>query len=375
MSNKTTTRVIQKILQEIASDNPSNWGGWQGGFPGSGTPLKGLKGGAKDDTGPQRTSAAFRAGRGTFKLSGKKTMVIFAPTLKQSENKLDVKNPTISPTDMPAKKGRTERQVQEQQVALSNQVVQRYTLMHEKGDVLGGLIAKGVSHLLKQAFRKPKPATKTKEVKANPLKTPKPPKPPTQAQQKQADLDKSNADFDAWKKKKADMTATFKQAYEKGVGNDINPMKVKLDVAKARQANPLKQPSTPEPAAPAEKPRVRVKAVSRPVEAPKPATPTLKPRMSSSEFQSYLKQTKLDPGKIKSGRGVANEERIQDRTIRVINKILHERHQKRPIKNEDVAPINVMAHSSSTHGTGNIDTYDPLLRKQKRRWKTTRGIV
>ena len=36
---------------------------------------------------------------------------------------------------------------------------------------------------------------------------------------------------------------------------------------------------------------------------------------------------------------------------------------------EDEVPVNNMGASSSTHGTGNIDTYDPLLQTGKRKLK------
>ena len=36
---------------------------------------------------------------------------------------------------------------------------------------------------------------------------------------------------------------------------------------------------------------------------------------------------------------------------------------------ESGVPVNAMGGSSSTHGTGNIDTYDPLLQVSKRKLK------
>jgi hypothetical protein len=67
MINATTQRVLNNLLNELVSDNPSNWGGWQGGFPGSnGSPLKGMRGGSRDDTG--KIPAKKKATGGTIKI-------------------------------------------------------------------------------------------------------------------------------------------------------------------------------------------------------------------------------------------------------------------------------------------------------------------
>jgi hypothetical protein len=309
---QSTQRVLRNLVHEIVSDGASNWGGWQGGFPGSGSPLKGLNsGGGKHDTGKiqkyqdvKRKNASWQQGQGPFKLSAKRTKVIVSPTLKQSENKIDTKDATVAPTDMPPKfgKGQTVKQVKED---LANEAVRRYRIRMQNeakgGDILGNLIAKGAAGLAKHLFKKAKPAKAPAAPKVTQIK---PPKPPTQAQQKQADLDASNAKFDAWKRKKGDMARVFKQANDMGLDHDINtPYKsfAQRQASKARLANPLKQPNDPPPvetpAAPttntwsASKPRVRVQAGSRPV------APTSKPRMNAGELKDYLKQTKLDPGK------------------------------------------------------------------------------
>ena len=249
----TTRTVINKLIMEIASDAPSNWGGWQGGQPGSGTPLRGMRGG-KDDTGrPNRKSQTIKqtsAGgwKGLFKLDGKRTSVIVNPTLKQSENDLDVKNPLTAPSDNPRNPGKPARQVKE--------------------DAFGSLAHSAGRFLAKKLFGGGKKKTSPKIAAANktikPPAEPKPLKPPTAARQKQADLDASNAKFDAWKTKKADMSRVFKAAHAAGIGSDINPMRVRLD-RQARAANPLKQPAGPPqtPAAPTSKPRVRIQAGSR----------------------------------------------------------------------------------------------------------------
>jgi hypothetical protein len=57
------------------------------------------------------------------------------------------------------------------------------------------------------------------------------------------------------------MDQTFKAAHAAGIGNDINPLRVRLD-KQARAANPLKQPNGT-PAAPISKPRIRIQAGSR----------------------------------------------------------------------------------------------------------------
>src|SRR5271170_4135646 len=97
--------VIGAIIAEISetqSDGASNWGGWQGGLPGSGSPLKGMKGG-KDDTGRLQSKSQTVRKRapggvlnslphdsdGNVQLTAKKTQVIVNPTIKQSENDID----------------------------------------------------------------------------------------------------------------------------------------------------------------------------------------------------------------------------------------------------------------------------------------------
>src|SRR5580658_4491050 len=99
MTNKTLNRrqegFLEEIIVEIVSDGASNWGGWQGGFPGSGSPLKGMKGGGKDDVGKiQKKQDVQKPAKpppedtkDDIKLSGKKTKVIVSPTLQQSANK------------------------------------------------------------------------------------------------------------------------------------------------------------------------------------------------------------------------------------------------------------------------------------------------
>jgi hypothetical protein len=86
-NNKRARTIIRTLIHKLAEDNPSNWGGWQGGSPGDGSPLKGLRSNSK--------SAASKG----FQLSGKKTVVVFNPTKKQSENDLDTKDPMLSKPD------------------------------------------------------------------------------------------------------------------------------------------------------------------------------------------------------------------------------------------------------------------------------------
>jgi hypothetical protein len=310
---ETTQRVLRKLVHEIVSDGASNWGGWQGGFPGSGSPLKGMRGGG--DVGkiqkyqdvqrkPKRTSPSWQVG-GSFKLSGKKTKVIQEPTLKQSENKLDTKNPVVAPTDMPPKKGQTVRQVKENLATLA---VQRYRARLQEDSATNpeagkAVLKKGfaamrsavahqpipkvradtgvvhaVAQLGRRAFDSLKSAVTSKPEKIAKPPAEKPAKPPTQAQQKQADLHASNAKFYAWKKHKGDMARVVKQANDMGLDHDIpTPYKSfkARQASKERLKNPLKQPddAAPEtPAAPktntwsASKPRVRVKVVSQRVE-------------------------------------------------------------------------------------------------------------
>ena len=116
--------TIMDVLSEIVSDGASNWGGWQGGMPGSGSPLKGMKGGGKDDVGKiQKKQDVQKPAKSPpedtkddIKLSGKKTKVIVSPTLQQSANKIDTKNATVAPTDMPPKSGKSQtvKQVKEE---------------------------------------------------------------------------------------------------------------------------------------------------------------------------------------------------------------------------------------------------------------------
>jgi hypothetical protein len=259
MNNPTTQRVLKKLLHEIASDAPSNWGGWAGGQPGDGSPLKGLR------KSPGGTVNSLVGRDGNIKLSAKKTQVIFEPTMKQSQADVDVKNPMASPSDNPRSqgKGRTVRQVKEDR---ANSVIKRFREASRtpdseeliEKDILAGLVQKGVSHLLRRAFAKSKPV-KAPKIKATPV--PKPPKPPTQAQLKQADLDASRQHFGDWKQKKVDMSRVFKAAHAAGIGQDINPFRVRLD-KQARAANFLKQPNET-PAAPTTKPRIRIQAGSR----------------------------------------------------------------------------------------------------------------
>jgi hypothetical protein len=307
---QTTQRVLRRLVHELAAvgvgDSASNWGGWWGGGATTGNPLKGMKGGGKDDVGRipkyqdvKRKNASWQRGQGALKLSGKKTKVIQSPTLKQSENKIDSKNPTVAPTDMPPKKGQTVRQVKENLVALA---VQRYRARLQEDSATNPEAGKpvlkkgfaamrsavthqtipkvradtGVVHAVAQlgrrAFDNLKSAMTNKPEK---IAAEKPAKPPTQAQQKQADLDASNAKFDAWKKHKGDMARVFKQANDMGLDHDIQtPYKSfkARQASKERLKNPLKQPNDTSAAAPttntwtASKPRVRVKVVSQRVE-------------------------------------------------------------------------------------------------------------
>ena len=129
--------VIEFVVNETVSDAASNFGGWQGGFPGTGDPLKGLKsGGGKDDVGksPKRRGAtvnSLKGGnvKGDIKLSRARTKVIMEPTLKQSENPLGTNNPIVAPGDMPGKKGRTVKQVKE---SLAELAVRRYTQKNDE---------------------------------------------------------------------------------------------------------------------------------------------------------------------------------------------------------------------------------------------------
>jgi hypothetical protein len=275
MINATTQNVLNRLLNELVSDNPSSWGGWQGGFPGgNGSPLKGMRNSnGKDHT--RRIPAKKKAPGGTikigrdgqFKLDGTVSKVIVNPTMRQSENDIDVRDDQLTRPDNPRSqgKGRTVRQVKEDR---ANSVIKRFregsrTPDDEKAiyerDILAGLVARGVSHLIKRAFSKSKPSKAAPKPKIGAQE--KPQKPPTAAQLKQADFDASQAHFDAWKQKKLDMDRVFKAAHAAGIGNDINPLRVRLD-KQARAANPLKQPNET-PAAPTTKPRNRVQAGSR----------------------------------------------------------------------------------------------------------------
>jgi hypothetical protein len=131
------------------------------------------------------------------------------------------------------------------------------------------------------------------------------------------------------------MTRVFKAAHDQGLDKDINtPYKSRLDrqqanaAMKARAANPLKQANEPPaetPAAPEQKPRVRVKAVSRPSE---PQTN----KITRRQFSSLLKN---NPNmKVKSGLG------------------------------EDGVPTN-------TVGSGNIAGFSPILGPILRRKRKT----
>lgn len=319
MISKTAQKVINKLLKEIVADNPSNWGGWQGGFPGgNGSALKNLKSGTARKPMPKRksepelssrghTANALKHGGKFMKLTAKKTGVIITPTLKQTQNKLDVKNPTLSAVDNPKSPGKPYRQVKEQQVELSNRVVQQYASLHEKGDVLGSLIATGVKHLLKRAFGKSKPTKAPKGPSLGTAKLHVSPKPLSKTAQARSDLDKSNADFAAWKTHKLAMSNVFKAAHAAGVGDNINPMRVRLDKQAARAANPLKQANEPPketPAAPTTKPRIRVQAIGRKVEPPKPQ---LKDRMSGKDFAAFMKSNPNIKDKIKGGSGLTKE--------------------------------------------------------------------
>jgi hypothetical protein len=313
----TTQRVLRRLVHELAAvgvgDSASNWGGWWGGGATTGNPLKGMKGGGKDDVGRiskyqdvQRKNASWQRGQGAFKLSGKKTKVIQSPTLKQSENKIDSKNPTVAPSDMPPKKGQTVKQVKE---AFAELAIQNYRRRLQEDSATNpeagkAVLKKGfsamrsavahqsipkvradtgvvhaVAQLGRRAFDSLKSAVTSKPEKIAKPPAEKPTKPPTQAQQKQADLDASNAKFDAWKKKKGDMARVFKQANDMGLDHDINtPYKSfkQRQASKERLKNPLKQPNDTAPETPAapktntwsatSKPRVRVKVVSQRVE-------------------------------------------------------------------------------------------------------------
>jgi hypothetical protein len=129
-----TKNVIQRLVRErytpiseTTGDGASNWGGWQGGMPGSGSPLKGMRGG-KNDTGRiQNQSQTVRRKKsapggtvgnlpkgndGNIRL-GPKTKVIVNPTIKQSENDIDVKNDQLTRPDNPAPRSKAVRQVKE----------------------------------------------------------------------------------------------------------------------------------------------------------------------------------------------------------------------------------------------------------------------
>jgi hypothetical protein len=167
--NHRQEEFLEEIIVEIVSDGASNWGGWQGGFPGSGSPLKGMSGG-KNGTGkipPKKKSILGgtvnnldKDGKGNIKLSRQKTQVILEPTIKQSENEINIKNSQLQTPDDPKSPGKPVRQVKEAELS-------------EK-DVLAGLVAEGVSHLLKRAFGKSKsvraPKTTVPQVKIKPPK-------------------------------------------------------------------------------------------------------------------------------------------------------------------------------------------------------------
>ena len=73
------------------------------------------------------TANGMRGADGEIKLSPGRTKIILEPTLKQSENPLDTKNPQVAPGDMPPKKGgQTVRQVREDLINLSERAIQRY---------------------------------------------------------------------------------------------------------------------------------------------------------------------------------------------------------------------------------------------------------
>lgn len=102
-SKKLQNWFKQGRVNELASDAPSNWGGWQGGFPGgNGSSLKGMKGGKGADTGKkppkpnQFDKKELNKDKDLIKLSGQKTQVIFAPTVKQADNNTKVKDPNLT---------------------------------------------------------------------------------------------------------------------------------------------------------------------------------------------------------------------------------------------------------------------------------------
>jgi hypothetical protein len=174
LSKPNTKNVIQRLVRErytpiyeTTGDGASNWGGWQGGMPGSGSPLKGMRGG-KNDTGrienqsqtvrrkksaPGGTVGNLPKGNdGNIRL-GPKTKVIVNPTIKQSENDIDLKNGLLTRPDNPASRGKAVRQVKESDLT--------------ENDLLAGLVAKGVNYLLRKAFgggKKPVRKTAAPEV-------------------------------------------------------------------------------------------------------------------------------------------------------------------------------------------------------------------
>jgi hypothetical protein len=145
-------------------------------MPGSGSPLKGMRGG-KNDTGriqnqsetvrrkksaPGGTVGNLPKGNDGNICLGPKTKVIVNPTIKQSENDIDLKNDQLTRPGNPGSRGKAFRQVKESDLT--------------EDDLLAGLVAKGVNHLLRKAFgggKKPVRKTAAPKVAAA-LKPPKP---------------------------------------------------------------------------------------------------------------------------------------------------------------------------------------------------------
>lgn len=123
----------------IGEDNAaasSSWGGWWGGFPGSGTAMKGLKAGTDEPSKfPQRNkynSKEFAIRHPLIKLSGETTSVIFSPTLQQTAHKLAISDLTTKgePT-------KTVKQVKEAQQQLYEGRVLRFVGRVLRNAVIG----------------------------------------------------------------------------------------------------------------------------------------------------------------------------------------------------------------------------------------------
>jgi hypothetical protein len=87
MTNKLIKAIFKWRLNELVSDGASNWGGWQSGFPGSGSPNTGMTKTKGEDVGalPKVKTNTLRSGADDLiKLDGSKTDVIVSPTLNQA---------------------------------------------------------------------------------------------------------------------------------------------------------------------------------------------------------------------------------------------------------------------------------------------------